>query len=285
MMEIVDIAVNLTGWYNGKQSHTEDLSSVLDRGNHSRCFGGLMHAAYAQGVQNIMITGTDEEDSFEALKLARTDGVVFVEKGEEQVMNELKRVLEEGKGKISAIGECGLDYERTQYCSPDLQKIYFEKQFELSELSGLPIFFHLRDAADDFIDIVRRNRHRFTRGTLSEAERLIGLDLYIGINGCSLKTEENVNVVKSLPLDRLMVETDAPWCEIRKSHAGHKYVKTEFTSRDKKKWSSENLVKGRNEPCAIIQVVEVIAGCQGKTTEEVCRVTTQNAKKVFFHKE
>lgn len=78
------------------------------------------------------------------------------------------------------------------------------------------------------------------------------LDLYIGVNGCSLKTKENIENVKKIPLDKLMIETDAPYCEIRNSSAGSQYVKTKFKSIKKEKWSPDMLVKGRNEPCQII---------------------------------
>ncbi len=65
--------------------------------------------------------------------------------------------------------------------------------------------------------------HSFT-GTIEEARELMDLGLYIGINGCSFKTIENCDVVKAIDLDKMMIETDGPWCEVRPSHEGYKYL-------------------------------------------------------------
>lgn len=67
----------------------------------------------------------------------------------------------------------------------------------------------------------------------------------------SLKTKENLSVVKSIPNDRLLIETDSPWCEVRPTHAGFSYIKTKLPSVKKEKWEAEKLVKGRNEPINI----------------------------------
>ncbi len=92
-------------------------------------------------------------------------------------------------------GTCppSLDYSRLQYCGEDVQRSWFERQLQCicpSLPIAKPLFLHMRDAADDFIAIVGRNRHLFTdgvvhsfTGTLEEALRIIALDLYIGING------------------------------------------------------------------------------------------------------
>lgn len=100
----------------------------------------------------------------------------------------------------------------------------------------LPLFLHSRAAHADFIRLMRDafgDRlerlekggvvHSFT-GTAEELRELADLGLYIGVNGCSFKTAENCAVVKEIPLDRIMLETDGPWCEVRPSHEGWKYL-------------------------------------------------------------
>ena len=81
------------------------------------------------------------------------------------------------------------------------------------------MYLHNRNTGNDFYDMVKKNRHRFTTGvvhsftgTLEEVKQIVELDLYIGINGCSLKTAENLEILKQIPIDRMMLETDAPYC-------------------------------------------------------------------------
>lgn len=91
-------------------------------------------------------------------------------------------------------------------------------------------------------------------GTIEQAKRFIDLGYYIGLNGCSLKTQENLETVKNLPQDRILLETDCPWCEIRPSHAGFKFISNEnkdMPAVKKEKWNAEAMVKSRNEPCNI----------------------------------
>lgn len=91
--------------------------------------------------------------------------------------------------------------------------------------------------------------HSFT-GTVEEMKGLVALGLDIGVNGCSLKTEENVEVVRQIPLERLQIETDGPWCEMRPSHASAKFLKEGKVPEvpkavKKERWVKGAMVKGR----------------------------------------
>lgn len=191
-----------------------------------------------------------------------------------------------------AIGECGLDYDRFEYADKESQLKVFPRHFELTEEFKLPMYLHSRSTEGDFVRIVKENRHRFSSGlvhsftgTAEEVKELVDLDLYIGLNGCSLKTEENLEVVKTIPLDRIMIETDCPYCDIRNSHAGSKFVETKFSATKKEKYQEGSLVKDRNEPCTIVQVVEVLSRVLDVPPEKLCEAAWNNSLQFFNLKE
>ena len=128
--------------------------------------------------------------------------------------------------------------------------------------------------------------HSFT-GTAEEMQDLVEMGFDIGINGCSLKTEENCQVVKQVPLERLQLETDGPWCEIRASHASMQHLKGkekemgEWKSVKKEKFVEGAMVKGRNEPCMIGRVAYAVAGIKGLNLEVVTEAAWANTIKMF----
>ncbi|ETL40527.1 hypothetical protein, variant 4 [Phytophthora nicotianae] len=272
-LKMIDIGANLTdpvftGLYRGKQKHESDLTAILAR-------------AKTFGVDKIIVTGGNLEESHKALQLAKDK-------------EELLAVCEQGQkeGKAVAIGECGLDYDRLEFCDKATQLKYFEKQFQLAELTKLPLFLHNRNTGGDFYDMISKNRSRFSNGVVhsftgekEEMLKLVELGLYIGVNGCSLKTAENLECVKAIPLERLMIETDAPWCDIRATHAGHGHVKTSWQSKKAEKYAPDCLVKGRNEPCTLIQVLEIISAIRGEDQEAVAARVLENTENVFFKNE
>jgi len=185
-------------------------------------------------------------------------------------------------GTAVAFGEIGLDYDRLFLTGKEQQLRYFDAQLDLAVDLQLPLFLHMRAAAEDFERLLgpRLLRlpkkglvHSFT-GSVDEMRRLVQMGLDIGVNGCSLKTDENVAVVKEIPLERLQIETDGPWCEMRASHASAKFLGDDAPvlpkAVRKEKWSKDCMVKGRNEPATISHVAHVIAKIKGITVEEVC---------------
>mmetsp|Transcript_1291 Transcript_1291/g.2633 ORF Transcript_1291/g.2633 Transcript_1291/m.2633 type:complete len:459 (-) Transcript_1291:441-1817(-) len=294
---LIDIGVNLTdgqyqGNYRGKQCHEPDLEEVLRR------------AALA-GVDRLLITGGTLEESRQALALAHSSSSLYstvgvhptrsneFERGTtpERHIQDLLDVIRAGEGKVVAVGECGLDYDRLQFCDRDTQLRYFELQFQLAEASGLPMFLHNRNTGGDFARVMSQNRHRFRGGVAhsftgdaDELQQLLDLGLYIGINGCSLKTEENLRVMAQIPVDRLLLETDGPWCDIRPSHASHKYLVTKVESRKKEKFEMGLQVKSRNEPCNLHQVLEVVANYRSDvdSTAELSEIVYRNTRALFW---
>ena len=141
--------------------------------------------------------------------------------GPSALLSELKNFATSARdaGHAVAFGEFGLDYDRFYLCAKEPQLKYFEAQLDLAVELQMPLFLHSRAAADDFERLLRPRLeklpkgglvHSFT-GTREEMESLVALGLDIGINGCSLKTEENLEVVREVPLGRLQIETDGPW--------------------------------------------------------------------------
>jgi TatD DNase family protein len=121
------------------------------------------------------------------------------------------------------------------------------------------------------------------------------MGFYIGINGCSLREEQYLTDLKRLPLSSLMIETDAPYCAIRPTHASapllstlstspaHSHLKELFNPLDKKKekYEAGKAVKGRNEPCSIGNVAWVVGQVFGVSMEEVAEVTRRNTLTLF----
>lgn len=304
-----DIGANLLddrytkGIYRGTFRHEPDLDLVMER-------------SVASGVRHLLLTAGTIEESRAAVQAVRewrtlypqmtvgcTVGVhptrcqqVFVDHNTstaEDLLQELLEIALDGmKDKsVLAIGEIGLDYERLEFCPKEVQKEFLVKQLQhVAKPTGLPLFLHNRNVGTDLHDILHENKDCWTKhkgvvhsfdDTLELAELFLP-DFYIGLNGCSLRTNESLDVVKELPLNRILLETDCPYCEVRAAHPGYAYIQTHFEAKAEKKYEREKCVKSRQEPCHIIQVAEVIAGVKQLPLLEVSEACFQNSVECFF---
>ena len=246
----------------------------------------------------MMVTGSDLVESQNAIKLAEEyPGLCYATvgvhpcaarsfenhpDGPDSLLAELKKLAQESRdaGTATAFGEIGLDYDRLHFCDKETQLHYFQKQLDIACELDMPLFLHSRAAASDFENLLKERLdqlpkrgvvHSFT-GTLEELQNIVALGFDVGINGCSMKTEENIAVVQGIPLERLQIETDGPWCEMRPSQTSAKFTKDAPPlpkAVKKEKWSADCMVKGRNEPCTITHVAHAIAGIKGVSVEEV----------------
>ena len=220
------------------------------------------------------------------------------------IISQMMELINRGKktGNVVAVGEFGLDYARLHFSPKDIQQLGFRKQLDMAIETQLPLYLHNRDSGDDLYDILLEYRDRLVasqggeegniRGivhsfdeNIEVATKLMSLGLYIGINGCSLKTAENLETVAQIPLEKLICETDCPWCDIRPTHAGHKHLQTTFPTKKEKQYNRELAkdfcVKNRTEPCHVAQVAEVIAGVKGLDVADVVATSNRNVHRVF----
>ena len=171
---------------------------------------------------------------------------------------------------VKAIGECGLDYNR-DYSPRDVQRRWFVKQVELAAELSLPLFLHERDAFADFSIILGEYFssipavvvHCFT-GAGDELEYYLSLGCYIGITGwiCDERRGKHLReLVKIIPPDRLMLETDGPFLLPRD---------LPFKVRNK-----------RNEPQYLPHIAETVALCLKKDPAKLAKETYENSKRFF----
>jgi len=234
--------------------------------------------AHAAGVEALVITGTSVRSSAEAARYAaRQPGRLLATAGVHphdaarcgaDTLPQLRELA--ALPQVVAIGECGLDYNR-DFSPRDVQRRWFAAQIELAGELGLPLFLHEREAFADFVALLgsagealpRAVVHCFT-GTAAELDRYLQLGLYIGITGwiCDERRGRHLReLVKRVPLDRLMVETDAPF----------------LTPRDLRPQPAG----GRNEPAFLPHIVRTVAGCIGRSEAEVADATTRTARTFF----
>ncbi|CAG0901222.1 unnamed protein product [Cyprideis torosa] len=279
---VIDVGANLTS----KKFH-RDLDGVIQRAREA-------------GVQKLISTGTSIQSSREGIRLSRLyPQCVYATAGvhphdakawDASSLQELRELA--ALPECVAIGECGLDFNRN-FSPRDVQLDVFKKQVTLAVELQKPLFLHERDANREMLEILSSHRsqlpptviHCFT-GTREMALQYLELGLYLGLTGYLWK-DKSSNGVRSLlteqliPLDKLLLETDAPF--MFPNFRGAKLppdVRSALTPS-----STVPLDRycsfSRNEPCSLPLILELVAAFMKKPPHEVALATTFNAIKVF----
>jgi len=259
-MDLIDIGANLT-----HESFHADLDAVLAR-------------ASAHGVGRMIVTGASRDGSEHALTLARASaGRLFATAGvhphhavdyDDATDARLRELAAEPE--VRAVGETGLDYNRN-YSPREVQRVVFERQLAIAAEFGMPLFLHQRDAHHDFLALLKRYRDRVPAAVVhcftdtGEALRdYLDLDCHIGITGwiCDERRGGHLReLVRLIPANRLMLETDAPYLLPR-------------TLRPMPK-------DRRNEPMYLAHIRDEVAKDRGETREAVTEASTRTAEAFF----
>ncbi|WP_022941452.1 TatD family hydrolase [Psychromonas hadalis] len=258
---MIDIGINLTN-----KRFDKDLKQVIEN-------------AKLAGVNKLIVTGTSLDESQQALELClQYPDMLYCTAGihphDAKTFNknslDVLRQLATSK-PVKAIGECGLDFNRN-FSTPSEQEFAFVQQLELAVQLQLPVFMHERDANSRFIELLKPYiqqlpnavLHCFT-GSKSDLESCLALDLHIGITGWICDERRGtalLELVKIIPKDRLMIETDSPYLLPR-------------SMRPKPKSS-------RNEPKYLPYIAQTIAHARGESLKQLVQQTEQNSK-LFFN--
>ncbi|MCD6006466.1 TatD family hydrolase [Halomonas sp. IOP_6] len=256
---LVDIGANLT-----HESFQRDLADVITR-------------AKAANVATLIVTGTDIEHAEQAIELAKQTPGIYATAGvhphdasgwNSDVARQLKTLHQ--KPEVVAVGECGLDFNRN-FSTPHEQERAFEAQLALAAESGLPLFLHERDAGQRMREILHSWRDDISQAVIhcftADRDTLHGyldLDLHIGLTGwiCDERRGHHLrSIVKDIPLERLMVETDCPYLLPRNLPA--------------------KLKGRRHEPALLPWIVREIAQWHDVTETELGNATTRTAQHFF----
>jgi len=257
---LVDIGANL-----GHDSFDQDLPEVLKR-------------AQQAGIEHIIVTGTSLVSTSKALELTeRFAGLsatagVHPHEAQHCGTEEFAQIAQlAADPRVKAVGETGLDFNR-DFSPRPLQEKLFARQLELACTLLKPVFLHQRDAHERFHPMLREYRdllhaggvvHCFT-GNRDELYDYLDMDMYIGITGwiCDERRGKHLlPLIKDIPADRLLLETDAPYLLPRS-------LKPKPASR-------------RNEPAWLVEVLNMIALCAEKPAAIVASETRANAERLF----
>jgi TatD DNase family protein len=252
-----------------------DSHCHLDDRSYDRDRPAVLKRAEDAGVAGVMIVGVDADSCRKAVALAEAHAGCYASVGihphdakecSETLLDTLRHLAE--SPRVRAWGEIGLDFNR-MYSPRAVQEQWFVRQLEIARELHLPLIFHERDSQGRFFEILAAHTpaglpgvvHCFS-GTRSELQRYLDYGLYIGITGIlTLKKRgaELREMVRDIPADRLLVETDAPYL-------------TPTPERNKHR---------RNEPAFVKTVLSKLADVREEKIEDLAPVIWANTCRLY----
>jgi TatD DNase family protein len=254
---VFDIGVNLLN-----AQFDLDRQEVIDR-------------AWAAGVHAMLLISTDIDETRKNQLESELEPNFFCTAGVHphyaaqftpEDLQQLELILTHHK--VVAVGECGLDFNR-DFSPRDRQIEVFELQLQLAKKANKAVYLHERDAFDTQLSLLKQYQiqqgvaHCFT-GDLRQMRAYLELGLYIGITGwlCDERRHDQlVEALNYLPMDRLLIETDAPYLLPR-------------TLQQKPK-------SRRNEPMYLAEIAQCIARLTGESVDKIQQISMQNSYRVF----
>lgn len=204
-----------------------DSHSHLDDRAYDKDLDSIINRAEISGVSKIMIVGIDGKSSAKAVKIAEKYSGCYASVGvhphdakdcSDRTVNFLKDLSE--NQKVKAWGEIGLDFNR-MFSPQDIQEKWFIRQLETADELNLPLIFHERESNGRFLEILKANYNKEIKGVMhcfsgneKELKECLDLGLYIGITGIvtiMTRGADLRNLVPRIPVERILVETDAPY--------------------------------------------------------------------------
>lgn len=249
-----------------------DSHAHLDGNQYANDRDATIQRALENGISHILTVGCDLESSAASVALAIKHEEIYAAVGvhphdaseiSATSLQQLKELL--ARPKVIALGEIGLDFFRDR--SPrDVQRDAFRKQIRLAREVGKPIIVHDREAHDEVLQILEEEQasevggvlHCFS-GDVAMAKKCLELGFYLSFPGTITypKNEATRDVVKAVPIDRMLVETDCPYLSPQK-----------FRGK-------------RNEPAYVRHTAEKVAEIKGLSMADVARVTSRNCFDLF----
>ena len=245
-------------------AHMDDLAFAEDRRE-------LLRELPNHQIGLLMNPGCSRESSYNAVALAKEYDYIYAAVGShpdaadevnEEVLEEYRKLCKQND-KVKAIGEIGLDYHYEDI-PREIQKKAFRAQMELAAELDLPVIVHERDAHEDGMTIVRefpqvKGVFHCYSGSAEMARQLVELGWYIGFTGVLTfkNARKAVEVAASIPLDRIVLETDCPYM-----------APDPFRGK-------------RNDPSKLYRMAEKLAEIRGLPVEEIHRITVENGKRLY----